>query len=116
MSNTNGGDRIQDVLFKILKKNDAVKGLQALCQTLWKTQQWPKNWKRSDSISVPYKDINRECSNYCSVVLISHVSRLTYFKLASNGIGSDNFQRYWHDLEKSDEPDQIVNIQWIMEK
>ena len=53
MSNTNGGDRIQDVLFKILKINDAVKGLQALCQTLWKTQQWPKNWKRSVSISVP---------------------------------------------------------------
>ena len=58
MSNTSGGERIQAVLFKFLK-DDAVEGLQAMCQQLWKPRQWSQNWKRSASISIPKKDSNR---------------------------------------------------------
>ena len=65
-----GGDRIPVELFQILK-DDAVKVLHSICQQIWKTQQWPQDWKRSMFIPLPKKGNAKECSNYCTVVLIS---------------------------------------------
>ena len=62
-------------LFQIVK-DDAVKVLYSLCQQMWKTQQWPQDWKRSVFIPIPKKGIAKECSNYHTIALISHVSKL----------------------------------------
>ena len=69
-----GGDEISVDLFQILK-NDAVKVLNSICQQGWKTQQWPQDWKRSVFIPIPKKGNAKECSNYCTIVLISHTSK-----------------------------------------
>ena len=70
-----GGDGIPVELFQILE-DDAVKGLHSICQEIWKTQQGPQNWKRSVFIPIPKKGNAQECSNYCTVALISHTSKL----------------------------------------
>ena len=70
------GDRIPVELFQILK-DDAVKVLHSMCQQIWKTQQWPQDWKRSVFIPVPKKRNAKECSNYCTIALISHTSKVT---------------------------------------
>ena len=70
-----GGDGIPVELFQILK-DDAVKVLHSICQQIWKTQQWPQNWKRSVSILNPKKGSAKECSNYCTSALISHTSKV----------------------------------------
>ena len=70
-----GGDGIPADLFKILK-DDAVKVLHSVCQQIWKTQQWPQDWKRSVFISILKKGNGKEFSNYCTRVLISHVSKV----------------------------------------
>ena len=70
-----GGDGIPVDLFQILK-DDAVKVLHSICQQIWKTQQWPQYWKRSVSIPVPKKSNAKECSNYHTVTLISHASKV----------------------------------------
>ena len=70
-----GGDGIPLELFQILK-DDAVKVLHSICQQIWKTQQWPQNWKREVFIPIPKKDIAKECSNYCTIVLFSHGSKI----------------------------------------
>ena len=70
-----GGDGIPVELFQILK-NDAVKVLHSVYQQLWKTQQWPQNWKRSVFIPVPKKGSANECSNYHTIALISHPSKV----------------------------------------
>ena len=70
-----GGDGIPVVLFQILK-DDAVEVLHSICQQIWKTQQWPQDWKRSVFIPVPKKSSARECSNYHTIVLISHASKV----------------------------------------
>ena len=69
------GDRIPVELFQILK-HDAVKVLHSICQQIWKTQQWPQDWKRSVFISIPKKGNAKECSNYCTIALISHASKV----------------------------------------
>ena len=69
------GDEIPAELFQILK-DDAVKVLHSICQQIWKTQQWPHDWKRSVFIPIPKKGNAKECSNYCTVVLISHASKV----------------------------------------
>ena len=69
------GDRIPVELFQILKDN-AVKVLHSLCQQIWKTQQWPQAWKRSVFIPISKKGIPKECSNYCTIALISHASKV----------------------------------------
>ena len=69
-----GGDGTPVELFQILE-DDAVKVLHSICQQIWKTQQWPQNWKRSVFIPIPKKGNAKECSNYCTIALISHVSR-----------------------------------------
>ena len=70
-----GGYGISFELFQILK-DDAVKGLHSICQQIWKTQQWPQDWKRSVFIPLPKKGNAKECSNYCTVALISHASKV----------------------------------------
>ena len=70
-----GGDRIPVELFQILK-DDIVKVLCSTCQQIWKTQQWPQDWKRSVFISIPKKGNAKECSNYHTIALISHASKV----------------------------------------
>ena len=70
-----GGDGIPVELFQILK-DDAVKALHSICQQIWKTQQWPQDWKRSVFIQIPQKDNGKECSNYHTIALISHASKV----------------------------------------
>ena len=69
-----GGDGIPVELFQILK-DDAVKVLHSICQQIWKTQKWPQDWKRSVFIPIPKKGNAKECSNYCTIALISHASK-----------------------------------------
>ena len=68
-----GGDGILVELFQILK-DDACKVLHSICQQIWKTQQWPQDWKRSVFIPIPKKGNAKECSNYHAIALISHAS------------------------------------------
>ena len=70
-----GGDGIPVELFQILK-DDAVKVLYSICQQIWKTQHWSPDWKRSVFIPIPKKGNAKECSNYCTVTLISHGSKV----------------------------------------
>ena len=70
-----GGDGIPAELFQILK-DDAVQVLSSTCQQIWKTQQWPQEWKRSVFTPVPKKGNVKECSNNCTVALISHASKV----------------------------------------
>ena len=75
MNKAGEGDGIPAELFQILK-NDAVKVLHAICQQIWKTQQWPLDWKRSVFIPIPKKGNAKECSNYCMITLISRASKV----------------------------------------
>ena len=75
MNKASGGDGIPVELFQILK-DDAVKVLYSICLQIWKTQQWPQDWKRSVFISVPKKCNPEECSNYYTIALISHTSNV----------------------------------------
>ena len=70
-----GGDGIPVELFQILK-DDAVKMLHQICQQIWETQQWPQDWERSVFIPIPKKGIAKECSNYHTIALISHGSKV----------------------------------------
>ena len=70
-----GGDGIPVELFQILI-DDAVKVLHSICQQIWKTQQWPQDWKRSVFIPIPKKGSTKECSNYLTIALISHTSEV----------------------------------------
>ena len=70
-----GGDGIPVELFQILK-GDGVKVLHLICQQIWKTQQWPQDWKRTVFIPSPKKGNAKECSNYCTIALISHASKV----------------------------------------
>ena len=75
MNKASGGDGITVELFQILK-DDAVKVLHSICQQIWKTQQWPQDWKRSVFIPITKKGNAKECSNYCTIALISHTSKV----------------------------------------
>ena len=80
MNKASGGDRIPVERFQILK-DDAVKVLHSICQQIWKTQQWPQDWKRSDwkrSVFFPILKTGnaKECSNYCTIALISHTTQV----------------------------------------
>ena len=75
MNKDSGGDEIPAELFQILK-DDAVKVLHAICQQIWKTQQWPLDWKRSIFIAIQKKGNSKECSNYHTFVLISYASKV----------------------------------------
>ena len=75
MNKTSGSDGISVALFQILK-DDAVKVLHSICQHIWKTQQWPQDWKRSVFIPIPNKGNAKECSNDRTIALISHASKV----------------------------------------
>ena len=113
-----GGDGIPVELFQILK-DDAVKVLHSICQQIWKTQQWPQDWKRSVFISIPKKGNAKEYSNSCTIALISHASKVMLKILQAR------LQQYMNrklpDVQAGFRKDrrtrdQIVNIHWIMEK
>ena len=75
MNKVSGGDGIPAELLQILK-DDAVKVLYSVCQQIWKTQQWPQDWKRSVFIPIPKKGNAKECSNYHTIAVISHASKV----------------------------------------
>ena len=75
MNKASGGDEIPVELFQILK-DDAVKVLHSIWQQMWKTQQWPKDWKRSVFIPIPKKGNAKQCAKYCTIALISHASKV----------------------------------------
>ena len=77
MNKTSRGDGIPVELFQILKY-DAVKVLHSVCQQIWKTQQWPQDWKRSVFIPIPNKGNAKECSKYHTIILISHSSKVMF--------------------------------------
>ena len=77
MNKADGDDGIPAELFQILKY-DAVKVLHSICHQIWKTQQWPQDWKRSVFVPIPKKGNAEECSNYRTVALISHASRIMF--------------------------------------
>ena len=113
-----GGDGIPAELFQILK-DDAVKVLYLICQQIWKTQQWPQDWKRLVFIPIPKKSNAKECSNYCTIALYSHASKVMLKILQAR------LQQYVnHELpdvqagfkKGSRTRDQIANIRWIIEK
>ena len=113
-----GCDGIPTELFQILK-DDAVKVLHSICQEIWKTQQWPQDWKRSVFIPIPKKGNPKECSNYCIIALISHASKVMLKIL------QDRLQQYVNhklpDVQAGFRKgrgtrDQIANICRIIEK
>ena len=107
------GDGIPAELFQILK-DDALKVSHSVCQQIWKTQQWPQDWKRSVCILIPKKNNAKECSNYQTTTLISQLVRLwsKAFKPGFSSAGAENFQMFKLDLEKAE--DQTVSICWII--
>ena len=113
-----GYDRIPAEPFQILK-DDAVKVLHSICQKIWKIQQWTQNWKRSVFTPVPKKGNAKECSNYCTIELVSHASKVM-LKIIQDGLQ----QHENHELPDvqagfirgSRTRDQIASICWIMEK
>ena len=104
----NGGDGIPVESFQILK-DDAVKVLHSICQKIWKTQQWPQDWKRSVFIPIPKKSNVKECSNNCTAQLYSsHTLAESCSKCSKPGFNSMltvNFQMFKLDLEKGEEPE-----------
>ena len=113
-----GGDGIPVELFQILK-DDAVEVLHATCQQIWKTQQWPQDWKRSVFIPIPKKGNAKECSNYHTIAVISHTSKVMLKILQAR------LQQYVNcelpDVQAGFRKgrgtrDQIANIRWIIEK
>ena len=101
-----GGDGIPVKLFQILK-DDAVRVLHSICQQIWKTQQWPQDWKRSVFIPIPKKSKSKECSNYCTIALISHTSKgmLKILQARLQQYVNHEFQMYNLVLEKAEEPE-----------
>jgi len=115
---TNKASGIPVELFQILK-DDAVKVLHSICQQIWKTHQWPQDWKRSVFIPIPKKGNAKECSNYLTIALISHTSKVMLKILQAR------LQQYMnHEIpdvqagfrKDKGTRDQVANICWIMEK
>ena len=106
MNKASGGDGIPVELFQILK-DDAVKVLHSICQQIWKTQQWPQDWKRSVFIPSPKKGNAKECSNYCTIALISHASNvmLKIFQARLQQYMTMKFEMFKLVLEKAEEPE-----------
>src|SRR5574340_539116 len=118
MNKASGGDGILIELFQILK-DDAVKVLHSICQQIWKTQQWPQDWKRSVFIPIPKKGNAKECPNYRTIALISHASKVMLKILQAR------LQQYVNcevpDVQAGFRKcrgtrDQIANIRWSSKK
>ena len=93
--------------------------LHSICQQIWKTQQWPQDWKWSIFIPIPKKGNAKECPNFCTIALISHISKVMFKILQAR------FQQYVNQELPDGQPgfrkdrgtrDQIANIHWIIEK
>ena len=113
-----GGDGIPVDLFQI-PKDDAVKVLHSICQQIWKTQQWPQDWKRSVFIPIPKKGNVKECSDYHTIALISHTSKviLKILQARLQQYVNHEFPDVQAGFRKGrGTRDQIVNILWIIEK
>src|SRR5574340_801121 len=118
MNKASGGDGIPVELFQILK-DDAVNVLHSICQQIWKTQQWPQDWKRSVFIPIPKKGNAKKCSNYHTITLISHTSKVMLKILQAS------LQQYMNselpDVQAGfrkgrGTSDQIANIHVILKK
>ena len=118
MNRASGSDGIPAELFQVLKDN-AVKVLQSICQQIWKTQQWPQDWKRSVFIPVPKRGNAKECSYYHTIALISHASKVMLKILQAR------LQQYMScelpDVQAGFRKgrgtrDQVANIHWIIKK
>ena len=118
MNKASGGDGIPAELSQILK-DDAVKVLHSTCQQIWKTQQWPQDWKRLVFIPIPKKSNAKECSNYCTIALVSHASKVMLKILQAR------LQQYVNrelpDVQAGFRKgrgtrDQMANICWIIKK
>ena len=118
MNKASGGEEISVELFQILK-DDALKVLHSIYQQIWKTLQWPQDWKRSVFIPIPKKGNAKECSNYHTIALISHASKVMLKILQAR------LQQYMNrelpDVQagfrkSKGTRDQIANIHWIIEK
>ena len=118
VNKASGGDGISAELFQILQY-DAVKVLHSICQQIWKTQQWPQDWKISVSILIQKKGNAKECSNYRKITLISHASKVMLTVLQAR------FPQYVNcelpDVQAGFRKgrgtrDQIANICWIIQK
>ena len=118
MNKVSGGDGIPVELFQILK-DDAVRVLHSTCRQIWKPQQWPQNWKRSVFIPIPNKGNAKECSNYCTIALISHAIKVML------KIHQARLQQYTNQESSEVQTgyrkgrgtrDQIDSICWIIEK
>ena len=118
MNKASGGDGIPVVLFQILKDDD-VKVLHSICQHIWKNQQWPQDWKTSVFIPIPKKGNAKECSNYRTIALMSHASKVMLNILQAR------LQQYMnHELpdiqtgfrKGRGTRDQIANIRWSLKK
>ena len=112
------GDGIPVELFQILK-DSAVKVLHSICQQIWKTQQWPQDWKRLVFNPIPKKGNAKECSNYRAIVLISHASKVM-LKILQARL-QQYINRVLPDVQAGFRKgkgtrDQIANIYWIFEK
>ena len=117
MNKPSGSDRIPAEVFQILKS--AVRVLHSICQKIWKTQQWPQGWKRSVFIPIPKKSNAKECSNYHTIVLISHASKVMLKILQAR-------LQQWVDQEipnvqarfrtGTGNRDQTVSVCWIIDK
>ena len=118
MNKASEGDGIPVELFQILK-DDAVKVLHSVCQQIWKTQQWPQDWKRSLFIPIPKKGNAKECSNYHTIALISHTSKvmLKIFQARLQPYLKHELPDVQAGFRKGrGTRDQIANICWIMKK
>ena len=104
VNKASGGDGIPVELLQILK-DDPVKVLYAICQQIWKTQQWPQDWKRAVFIPIPKKGNAKECSNYHTIALISQASKVMLKILRARLQQYVNFQMFKLDLEKAEEPE-----------
>ena len=116
MNKASGGDGIPVELFQILR-DDAVKVLHSICQQTWKTQQWPQDWKKSVFIPISKKGNAKECSDYRTIALISHVSKVTLKILQAR------LQQYMNHEIPDVQADfrkgrgtraQTANIRWII--
>ena len=118
MNKARGGDGTPVDLFQILKY-DAVKVLHSICQHIWNTQQWPQAWKRLVFIPIPKKGNAKECSNYCTIALISYTSKIMLKMLQASL--QQCMKRELADVQARFRKgrgtrDQIANIHWIIKK
>ena len=118
MNKASGGNEIPVELFQILR-DDAVKAMHSICQQIWRNQQWPQDWKRSVFIPIPKKGNAKECSNYHTITLISHTSKVMLKILQAR------LQQYVNcklpDVQAGFRKgrgtrDQIANIFWVIKK